>query len=114
MSALLPAERLRRQAIEALFPKLQKAEQLSGSFMSDGDENNYGRRALRGFQVALGFLKRELPQENESVDAYVERIAHRIREERNYYRDDAEDEDGACSGALEEALEIIFSCKPKS
>ncbi|MFQ5570379.1 MAG: hypothetical protein ACE5G0_11930 [Rhodothermales bacterium] len=64
--------------------------------------------------MALGLLEKTPPGAGETGEAYLRRVAALVRERRDEYRQDAEDEDGACSGALDAAMWAITDAIPTS
>lgn len=74
---------------------------------------NYGRWAARGFGIALGLLEDTPPRDGEAGPDYLRRVIELVRAERDACRADAEDEDGACSGALDAAMWSIISTLPE-
>jgi hypothetical protein len=107
-------ETLRQAAIGSVLAlKRENAPRISDSSWSSYTGYNYGRWADKGFSIALGLLNNTAPHAGESGPDYVRRIIELVRAQRDDYRVDAADEDGACSGALDAAMWAIIGVLPK-
>jgi hypothetical protein len=99
------AETLREQAIGAVRARQRESPgRSSRRYWTSPTGYNYGRWSDRGFNIAVGILRREVPRPGETAAAYVQRVMASIAAQRDEYRADMDDEDGACSGALDAAL----------
>lgn len=108
------AETLRQRAIDRVRAlKRENAPRVSDPAWTSYTGDNCGRWADRGFNIALGLLDRIAPLPGETGPDYLERVTVRVRARRDEYRADAEDQDGACSGALDAALWAIMEVVPK-
>jgi hypothetical protein len=110
----LDAETLRQAAIgKVLALKRENAPRSGDSYYQSYTGYDYGRWADRGFSIALGLLRTTQPEAAEAGPAYLERVKELIRAQRDEYRAGDEDEDGACSGALDAAAWAIAGVVPK-
>jgi hypothetical protein len=111
--ATTAAERLRLQLIGVVRAEHAKSSpRASNPYWTSPSGYNYGRWAARGFNIALGILETSVPLPDESAAAYANRVVGLIEAQRDEYRLDAEDEDGACSGALDSALWAVRAIAP--
>lgn len=107
-------ETLRRAAISSVLAlKRENAPRISDPYWSSYTGYNYGRWADKGFNLALRLLNDTAPQAGESGPDYLRRVIELVRAQRDDYRADAADEDGACSGALDAAMWAIIDVLPK-
>ena len=107
-------ETLRQIAIDNVRAlKRENAPRISDPSFTNHTSYNYGRWADRGFNTALGFLDNTAPQTGETGPDSLRRVVALVRAERDKYRDDEADEDGACSGALDAAMWAIIKALPK-
>jgi hypothetical protein len=104
---------LRQLAIDEVRAlKRENAPRVSDRYWTSPTGNNYGWWADKGFSIALGLLEATEPQKGEPGADYLSRVSALIRDERDKYRVDAADEDGACSGALDAAMWAISGVLP--
>jgi hypothetical protein len=109
------AETLRQRAIQNVQAlKRENEPRIHDPFWTSPTGYNYARWGDKGFRVALDLLKNTRPEENEAGQDYLNRVAAQVRAERDAWRLDTTDEDGACSGALDEALSAIYKALPKT
>jgi hypothetical protein len=107
-------ETLRQMAIAGVLAlKRENAPRISDRSWSSYTGYSYGRWADKGFNIALGLLNDTAPQAGESGPDHLRRIIELVRAQRDDYRADAADEDGACSGALDAAMWAIIDVLPK-
>ncbi len=107
-------EALRQMAIEnVLALRRENAPRISDPSWISYTGYNYGRWADRGFNIALGLLQNTIPQADETGPDYLRRVIALVRAQRDEYRADGADEDGACSGALDAAMWAIIDVLPK-
>ena len=107
-------DRLRQVAIDnVLALKRENAPRTSDRSWISYTGYNYGRWADRGFNIALGFLENTAPEAGEAGPDYLRRVTALVRAQRDEYRADAADKDGACSGALDAAAWAIINGLPK-
>jgi len=107
------AATLRQAAIEkVLLLKKENAPRSGDSYYRSHTGYDYGRWADRGFGIALSLLRTTEPETAETGPAYLERVKGLIRAQRDEYRAGEEDEDGACSGALDAAAWGIAGVAP--
>jgi hypothetical protein len=107
-------ETLRQMAINNVRAlKRENAPRISDPSWMSYTGYNYGRWADRGFNIALGLLEQTTPQAGETGPDHLRRVIALVRAQRDEYRADAADEDGACSGALDAALWAIVDVLPK-
>lgn len=100
---------LRQKAIEGVLAlKRENQPRISDRQWTSYTGYNYGRWADRGFNIALGILEDAAPGDRESATDYFDRVSSQVRVQRDEYRADQADEDGACSGALDAALRAII------
>jgi len=108
-------ETLRQKAIEqVLARKRSSAPQTGGAYLTSYTGYNYGRWANRGFGIALTLLQRTQARTGETGADFLRRVADLVRAQRDEYRRNEADEDGACSGALDAAVWAITSVLPKA
>jgi hypothetical protein len=101
-------EALRREAIRQVRAlKRENAPRLSDSYWTSHTGYNYGRWAEKGFDIVLGLLVSTEAIPGESVTEVMQRIVVLARARRDAFRADADDEDGACSGAIDSAVWAI-------
>lgn len=107
-------EAARQDAISAVRKlKRENAPRISDRAWTSPSGYNYGRWADKGFNLALGLLANTEPDPAESAADFLGRVISLVREQRDEYRVDAADEDGACSGALDAAMWAIIELLPK-
>jgi hypothetical protein len=107
-------ESLRQMAIDnVLALKRENAPRISDPRWTSYTGYGYGRWADRGFNIAIGLLKGTVPQAGETGPDFLRRVIALVRAQRDEYRADAADEDGACSGALDAAMWAIIGVLPK-
>ena len=107
-------ESLRQMAIDKVLAlKRENAPRISEPYWASHTGYNYGRWADRGFNIALGLLENTTPQTGEAGPDYLRRVIELVRAQRDEYRADDADEDGACSGALDAATWAIIDVLPK-
>lgn len=107
-------ETLRQAAISSVLAlKRENAPRISDPYWSSYTGYNYGRWADKGFNIALGLLNDTAAQAGESGPDYLRRVIELVRAQRDDYRADAADEDGACSGALDAAMWAMIGVLPK-
>ena len=100
---------LRQEAIDGVLAlKRENQPRISDRQWTSYTGYNYGRWADRGFNIALGVLENTVPGAQESAADCIDRVTSQVRAQRDEYRADQADEDGACSGALDEALRAIL------
>ncbi len=105
---------LRQMAINnVLALKRENAPRISDPAWISYTGYNYGRWADKGFNIALGLLENTPPQTGEAGPDYLRRVIALVRAQRDEYRADVADEDGACSGALDAAMWAIIDALPK-
>jgi len=108
-------EILRQKAISnVLARKRENSPRMGDPSWTSYSGYNYGRWAGRGFNIALGLLENTAPQAGEAGPDYLRRVIALVRAQRDEYRADEADEDGACSGALDAAMWAITDALPKS
>lgn len=90
----------------------ENASRISDPYWSSHTGYNYGRWADRGFSIALGLLETTPPAPSEDGPAYLLRVMELVRVRRDEYRADMDDEDGACSGALDASMWAILDALP--
>ena len=107
------AATLRQAAIEKVAALRKENAPHSGDpYYKSHTGYDYGRWADRGFGIALQLLRTTEPEAGEAGAAYVERINALVRAQRDEYKAGDEDEDGACSGALDAAAWAIAGIVP--
>lgn len=108
------AETLRQKAIgDVLALKRENTPRSGDPSWTSYTGYNYGRWADRGFNIALGLLENTTPQAGEAGPDHLRRVIELVRAQRDEYRVDEENEDGACSGALDAAMWAITDVMPK-
>jgi hypothetical protein len=111
---LQDVEALRQKSIVGVLAlKRENSPRISDRFWTSPSGYNYGRWADRGYNIALGVLESTAPRDGEAGADYLRRVAATIRARRDEYRADEDDEDGACSGALDAALSAIAAALPE-
>lgn len=107
-------EALRQMAIEnVLALRRENAPRISDPSWISYTGYNYGRWADRGLNIALGLLQNTALQADEAGPDYLRPVIALVRVQRDEYRADGADEDGACSGALDAAMWAIIDALPK-
>jgi hypothetical protein len=107
-------EKLRQMATDKILAlKRENAPRISDPSWVSYTGYNYAKWADRGFNIALGLLNDTAPQAGEAGPGFLRRVIALARAQREEYRVDQADEDGACSGALDAAIGAIMDVLPK-
>ena len=107
-------ETLRQMAIDNILAlKRENAPRISDPSWTSYTGYNYARWGDKGFSIALGLLNDTAPRGGEAAPDYLRRVIELVRAQRDEYRADEADEDGACSGALDAAMWAIIDVLPK-
>jgi hypothetical protein len=108
-------ETLRQRAVEEVRAlKRENAPRLSDTYWTSYTGYNYGRWADKGFNIVLSLLTNTQPLADEDGLGFLHRVIDLARAERDRYKIDAADEDGACSGAIDAAIWKLFALLPPS
>lgn len=91
----------------------QSTPRASDPYWTSPSGHNYARWADKGFSIAMHLLQDTELQAGETGPAYLRRVILLVRAQRDAYRADAEDEDGACSGALDAAMWAMNAALPE-
>jgi hypothetical protein len=103
----------RQRAIDAVQQlRRENAPRISDIQWTSYTGYNYGRWADKGFNIVLGLLNETVADPGEMGPAYLRRICDAARQVREDYRNNAADEDGACSGAIDAAIWAMLGLLP--
>jgi len=103
----------RQRAIDAVQQlKRENMPRINDTRWTSYSGYNYGRWADKGFNIMLGLLRDTPGVTGEMGPAYLRRICDVARQLRDDYHNDAADEDGACSGAIDAAIWAILGLLP--
>jgi hypothetical protein len=106
-------ETLRRKALDKVRAlQRENAPRVGDRYWTSPTGYNYGWWGDKGFRIALGLLQDTPPHAGEAGPDFLRRVVDLVRAQRDEYRADAADEDGACSGALDAAVWAIIDVLP--